>query len=177
MIRLENRTIDEYGKVYFKVSDLYELILKDTDVSELLVEPSPEYEKLVEVSQLLDNEEIVPPVYEKSNLSLDEEMAKYRESWNVPNRYKTLDLKTWLLAQCETREQQARVVDELVVYERYDLLPMLRSLVFLIETLRKHKVLWGIGRGSSVSSYVLYLIGVHRVDSLKYNLDFSEFLN
>lgn len=177
MNKLDNRTIDEYGQVYFGVTDLYDLILKDIDVSELLIESSPEYEKLVASSKLLDNEEIVPPLYTKTTLPLEEVMAKYRETWNIPHRYKTLDLKTWLLSLCKTREQQARVVDELAVYEKYDLYPMLRSLIFLIETLKKNKVLWGIGRGSSVSSYVLYLIGVHRVDSLKYDLDFSEFLN
>jgi DNA polymerase III alpha subunit len=35
---------------------------------------------------------------------------------------------------------------------------------------------WGVGRGSSVASYVLFLIGVHRIDSMKYNLDYKEFL-
>ena len=34
----------------------------------------------------------------------------------------------------------------------------------------------GVGRGSSVASYILYLIGVHRIDSIKYNLDWKEFL-
>ena len=34
---------------------------------------------------------------------------------------------------------------------------------------------WGVGRGSSVSSYCLYLIGIHMVDSIKYNLDIQEF--
>jgi DNA polymerase III alpha subunit len=33
-----------------------------------------------------------------------------------------------------------------------------------------------VGRGSSVASYVLYLLGVHRIDSMFYDLDPSEFL-
>jgi DNA polymerase III alpha subunit len=37
-------------------------------------------------------------------------------------------------------------------------------------------VLWGVGRGSSVASYCLYILGVHKVDSIKYELDIHEFL-
>ena len=53
---------------------------------------------------------------------------------------------------------------------------MLRILIYIIETMRKHKLVWGVGRGSSVASYVLYLLGVHKVNSLKHNLDIKEFL-
>jgi DNA polymerase III alpha subunit len=42
--------------------------------------------------------------------------------------------------------------------------------------MRKENIVWGVGRGSSVASYVLYLIGVHKIDSLYYNLDVEEFL-
>jgi DNA polymerase III alpha subunit len=49
-------------------------------------------------------------------------------------------------------------------------------LKYIVDTLRDNKIIWGVGRGSSVSSYVLYLLGVHRIDSLKYQLDYREFL-
>ena len=47
---------------------------------------------------------------------------------------------------------------------------------YLVDTLRKNNIIWGVGRGSSVASYVLYLLGVHRIDSLYYDLDITEFL-
>jgi DNA polymerase III alpha subunit len=47
---------------------------------------------------------------------------------------------------------------------------------YLVDTLRKNIIVWGVGRGSSVASYILYLIGVHRIDSLYYDLDIAEFL-
>jgi len=49
-------------------------------------------------------------------------------------------------------------------------------LKYLVDTLRKNNVIWGVGRGSSVASYVLFLLGVHKIDSLYYNLDIEEFL-
>jgi DNA polymerase III alpha subunit len=42
--------------------------------------------------------------------------------------------------------------------------------------MRSNNIVWGVGRGSSVASYVLYLLGVHKVDSIKYGLDIREFL-
>ena len=65
---------------------------------------------------------------------------------------------------------------ELTEVEARKLFPVLRIMIYIIETMRKNNLVWGIGRGSSVASYVLYLIGVHKVDSLKYNLDIKEFL-
>ena len=40
----------------------------------------------------------------------------------------------------------------------------------------QNQVIWGVGRGSSVASFVLYKLGVHKIDSLYYNLDVHEFL-
>ena len=53
---------------------------------------------------------------------------------------------------------------------------LLYYLKYLIDTMRKNNIIWGVGRGSSVSSYVLYLLGVHKVNSLKYHLDIKEFI-
>ena len=53
---------------------------------------------------------------------------------------------------------------------------VLRFMVYLVDNMRKNNIVWGVGRGSSVSSYVLYLIGVHKVDSIKFKLDIKEFL-
>jgi len=46
----------------------------------------------------------------------------------------------------------------------------------MVDNLRKRNVVWGVGRGSSVSSYVLFCIGINRIDPLKFNLDVGEFL-
>ena len=46
---------------------------------------------------------------------------------------------------------------------------------YVVDTLRDNNIVWGVGRGSSVSSYVLYLIGIHKIDSVKYALPIDEF--
>ena len=95
----------------------------------------------------------------------------------MPEEYKELDIRELLLAKTNSDSERKRVVTELNVYEVRGLLDLLRFLVYLIDTMKENDIVWGVGRGSSVASYVLYLIGVHRVDSLKYNLEFDEFLN
>lgn len=76
----------------------------------------------------------------------------------------------------ETDLRGKRVSEEIWTYKKLNLIPVLRAIIYIINTLRNQNVVWGVGRGSSVSSYVLYLIGAHDVDSFKYDLDFSEFL-
>lgn len=177
MVELENRTVDDYGQVYFRVKDVYPLILKGFKVNEFLFEDGPEVQQLIKTCRALDNEELMPTLYAEPKEPLDAYMNVYRTSWAIPDRYKSLDLRVWLNEQCKTQVERDRVAYELNVFEKYELEDMLRSLVYLVDVFKKHKVVWGVGRGSSVSSYVLFLIGIHRVNSIAYDLDFDEFLN
>jgi DNA polymerase III alpha subunit len=69
-----------------------------------------------------------------------------------------------------------RVCEEMDVYVDRGLTPVLKFMIYLVDTMRANNIVWGVGRGSSVASYVLFLIGVHKIDSMKYNLDYKEFL-
>ena len=69
-----------------------------------------------------------------------------------------------------------RVIEEYKAFSDLNMIPMLRYLIYLVDVMRENNVVWGVGRGSSVASYVLYLIGIHKVDSIKHNLDYREFL-
>jgi DNA polymerase III alpha subunit len=107
--------------------------------------------------------------------------------WNLPEEYKSLNVKFYVLnkfvettkdvASDEFDERSLRVIRELNMYESRGLFDVLRAIIFVINTLSASGTVWGVGRGSSVSSYVLYLIGVHDVDSFAYNLDIEDFLH
>lgn len=109
--------------------------------------------------------------------------------WNIPDEYKNIDVVDYVIdrwaQECTTNDQitsddadvrAKRVSKELTLYKELDLLPILRAIIYVINTLQDKKIVWGVGRGSSVSSYVLYLLGVHDVDSVKYDLDITDFL-
>ena len=96
-------------------------------------------------------------------------------NWYMPAEYQGLSLWNYLMVRCDTQEQRDRVEQELEEYEKRGLYPLLRFMIYLVDTLRENDIVWGVGRGSSVASYVLYLIGVHRIDSIKYDLDYKEF--
>jgi len=106
------------------------------------------------------------------------DISSISKDFNIPLHYKELDVEAFVhskLVQGDT-DQTGRVEMELAMYKERDLYPILQLLIYIIDTMRKHDLVWGVGRGSSVSSYVLYLLGVHKVDSYKYNLDIKEFL-
>jgi len=108
-------------------------------------------------------------------------------SWNLPQEYAELDPVDYVIKEfhktmhAEEIEspyhgRAERVAVELQLYEDMNLLPILCVLIYIINTLRKNNIVWGVGRGSSVSSYVLYIIGVHDVDSFEYELNIKDFL-
>ena len=96
-------------------------------------------------------------------------------TWFMPENYCPNLLET-IYASCKTNTERDRVDEELKLFIQHGMFDMLFYLKYLVDTMRQNNVLWGVGRGSSVASYVLYLIGVHRIDSIKYNLDIREFL-
>jgi DNA polymerase III alpha subunit len=98
-----------------------------------------------------------------------------QENWFIPDEYKTLDIKSYVLERTPTHAID-RVNEELNLYDKYNIIDVLKVCIYIIDTLRKNNIVWGVGRGSSVASYVLYLIGVHKIDSIKYELDINEFL-
>lgn len=108
-------------------------------------------------------------------------------SWNLPAPYDKLDPIEYIMdrhasmyeqaPQHEQDQREIRLAQELTKYIDMGLIDVLRATIYIINTLVASNTIWGIGRGSSVSSYVLYIIGVHDVDSFAYQLDIDDFLH
>lgn len=94
--------------------------------------------------------------------------------WFMPEEYAKMDIEGYLASICP-KENHDRLIKELEIYRQKQMLPLLRMMKYIVDTLRSNGVLWGVGRGSSVASYVLFLLGVHRINSVKYNLPLEEF--
>jgi DNA polymerase III alpha subunit len=98
-----------------------------------------------------------------------------QSNWSMPDEYKKMDIETFL-AQNSPKENHTRLIEEIELFRQHNMIDLLRYLKYLVDTMREHNIVWGVGRGSSVASYCLYIIGVHKIDSIKYNLDIKEFL-
>jgi DNA polymerase III alpha subunit len=108
--------------------------------------------------------------------------------WFMPQEYKDLELEHHLFVKVQEQLQHAssdfifnsaqwiRVEEELKAFEERGMEDLLRYMIYLVDFMRENNIVWGVGRGSSVASYVLYLIGVHRINSIQYGLDWREFL-
>ena len=97
-----------------------------------------------------------------------------KNNWFIPDEYKLLDIEKYLVEQCP-EQNYIRLAEELALFEQNNMIPVLKTMKYVVDTLRANNIVWGVGRGSSVSSYVLYLIGIHKIDSVKYALPIDEF--
>jgi DNA polymerase III alpha subunit len=166
---------DQYGQTYTTSNELCDLLYKNPtlDISLFQVEDSIEYNRSVaELHAELD----LLDSYHNISQTVEEFDAILRRNWRMPKEYKELDIAAYVLGLCKEEHELQRVGEELILYQERNLFDLLRYLKYLIDTLRKNSIVWGVGRGSSVASYVLFLIGVHKIDSLYYNLNIDEFL-
>jgi len=109
---------------------------------------------------------------------------KFSFDWNIPDEYKNMNVVSLVADkhfeimgnEPDLLDRELRCAKELKLYYKYELMDTLKALIYIINILVEKNIVWGVGRGSSVSSYVLYILGVHDVDSYHYNLDIEEFL-
>lgn len=124
-----------------------------------------------------ENFDNFPQITQKnSDISINEFDKEHQNIWFFPNDYFQCDIESYLYSKCENIEQRHRVDHELTLYKKYNMINLLKYLKFLVDIMRENNIVWGVGRGSSVSSYILFLIGIHKIDSVKYQLDIHEFL-
>jgi DNA polymerase III alpha subunit len=165
---------DKYGQQIYSEKDIcdYYLTAPDININNALISdkikfnPSLDLEKIPKLIHHVFNED----------LSIEEFDAKCRENWYIPEEYLNFDIAKFVLDQCKTEEELQRAGQELLLFQARDMFVLLQYLKYLVDTMRKHNIVWGVGRGSSVSSFVLYLIGIHRINSLYFDLDIAEFL-
>jgi DNA polymerase III alpha subunit len=94
----------------------------------------------------------------------------------MPEQYKNMDIAAHVLGLCTTEAELQRCGKELLLYQERNLFNLLRFMAYMVDVMTEHNIVWGVGRGSSVASYVLYKLKVHQIDSMYYNLDVEEFL-
>jgi len=170
----EKTKINDHGDVIFSEEDAIELLYTDPDfdISKLYFSDIEKYSnslKALGIDLPVINtapKREKPELFDKANC----------EHWHMPERYYQINVQQWLLDKCQTDEEKIRVQMEYDLFEKKNFIRVLQFLIYFIDTLRANNIVWGVGRGSSVASFCLFLIGVHKINPLLYNLDITEFL-
>jgi len=167
---------DELGIPRFTNRDLIDMIYSGhvDKCHVVLCDPSNDIEKFNAAMR----EQYLPELTTYIPLDVDQKTfdGVCQGEWFMPEEYKTLNVHNYILTKCATQEETARCAEELAEFEGRDMMNLLRYMIYLVDFMRENNIVWGVGRGSSVASYVLYLIGVHRINSIQYDLDWREFL-
>jgi DNA polymerase III alpha subunit len=169
---------DKFGQIIFGEQDVVDLCLQGHDVkvlNHLLVDSTVDIET---AAHILDN---VPAFIKydemtQGRLTIEDFDHRCQDTWYMPEEYKQLDIASHVLNLCNSDAELQRVGHELLLFQERNLFDLLRYLKYLTDTMTANRLIWGVGRGSSVASFVLYLLGVHKINSLHYELDPAEFL-
>ena len=165
------------GSIVTEPSNLMKILLKGKHKTKIyateITKDIKEYNKFVTPS---------------NRISIKTELDPLDTSWNIPEEYKQINIEDYIINKLnqelddqsfddsDAKIRSVRVIKELRTYKKLNLYDLLKTLIYIIDTFNRDNVVWGVGRGSSVSSYVLYLIGVHDIDSILYDLNFNDFL-
>lgn len=161
-----------FNEIIVDESDLIDLMLKGSMPTKVITTDMQALEQYNHFCNLFMIAGIDTDTPADSN---DKYSYKFVDNWYMPDEYKNYPIYDFCLKQCDTIEKKQRLSEEFNEFEKRGLLPLLYYMKYLVDTMRENGIVWGVGRGSSVASYVLYLIGVHKIDSIKYDLDYKEF--
>ena len=164
---------NKFGELIFNESDICDLIMSGHAVDNGMIVDSTV--NLTNFPNIVDP----LPIWSQQrfhNCSVPEFHAQQQAKWHMPDEYKNIDIAAFVLSLCENEAELQRCGAELLLFQEHNLFDLLRYLKYLVDIMRDNQIIWGIGRGSSVASFVLYKLGVHRIDSLYYKLDVTEFL-
>ena len=168
---------NQYGEIILNETDLCDLLMQGQDITQMtcIVDSGVDIESAIQL--LEDPGQLATWIFPyDSDISVPDWDNLQQSNWHMPEEYKQLDIAELVISMCDTEEKLQRVAHELLLYQERGLFDLLRYLKYLVDVMRDNHVIWGVGRGSSVASYVLYLLGIHRIDSMYYDLDVGEFL-
>ena len=172
-------TINDYGAVFLNANELFDNIYagKIKSFKNIYLDKSTVDQFNAAKDLNRDNFDYLDK-YVEPTISLDQFDTNLQNEWFMPEGYRStsFNIVEHLLSLCKTDVETDRVLEELELFVQYDMIELLGYLKYLVDTMRENNIVWGVGRGSSVASYCLYLLGVHKIDSIKFELDIREFL-
>ena len=166
--------IDKYGRQIYTEKDLCAIYLEnpEIEIKDMLVSTEINFDYTLGIENA---PKLLHHIFNE-DMSIEDFDEACQNKYFIPDEYKNFDIAKFVLDQCQNDAELQRVGEELLLYQERDMFMLLRYLKYLVDTMRENNIVWGVGRGSSVASFVLFLIGVHKINSLYYDLPINEFL-
>lgn len=163
------RSIGPGGEVICTERGLLELLYRGKDIGGLSCDDARTVEEWEAAARICDYQLPGPRMHG------DAATADPR-AWITPEPWASIDLHAWCMERCRDQQEVRRAMAELEEFDRRGMIPVMRHMIYCADTWRENGIFWGVGRGSSVSSFVLYLIGINRINPLEHDLDLGEWL-
>ena len=170
--------LDNLGLPRFADRDIIDLIYKGNKnkIGQIFAESSADVKLFNKIMEDLRGG-IQINEYQPMNIEQEEFDGILQNEWFMPAKYKNLNIEEYLSTRVSIKSPEWKVVsEELAEFKKRNMYPLLQFLVYLVDFMRENNIVWGVGRGSSVASYVLYAIGIHKINPIQYGLDWREFL-
>lgn len=128
------------------------------------------------------------PASERISDQLDEPVS-FSFAWKIPAQYLSMDVEQHVLAvfgerlssleysDTQTETAITRVAQELDEFKKRGLTNLLRTIIYVLDKFKETGQVYGVGRGSSCASFILFLLGLHAVDPVKYEVPLEEFMH
>jgi len=184
--KLKSRDLWIDGQSSLSVDSICNRIFEGEDLRSILSENAISGRDKKEVEKFL---KLVPEFRDvKTRYKEKTSVTGFDTSFNIDEDYQNLNIEKFLVKKLKKDIEKKQLSDEeiliriervekeLELYKKHGLFDVLSACCFIVDTLKDHSVVWGPGRGSACCSYVLYLIGIHNIDSVAFDLEMSEFL-
>lgn len=176
LIELKDRIVTDEGEVVAKHDLLVKQALSGEVFTELRAIAHPDI-KQYNISSGYQNPIVI---WEDSGEDTFSGPAPETFEWTIPKKYLELNITELCIdALAEKRldddEYIERLSWELNKMEEKNMHQFVRCLLYVIHQFEEKDVLWGVGRGSSCASLIMYLLGINKVDPVKYGIPAEEF--
>ena len=169
---LEHRWIEEDGTVICQQPAMVELLYSGQALGGIFCDDPEDANEWATATSLCDSSMVGPAAVQGPQFG----GISWGDHWNTPAPYDTIDVGSLCIQRCTSDAERARIHDEMIQLEARGMIPVLRHLVYCVDTWRAAGIFWGVGRGSSVSSLVLHKIGINRINPMDFDLEISEWL-
>lgn len=156
-------TIDEAMDILYKGNSLKDCFLDNNELVEEFKNSCQYFDLDIPLANTVDN--------------IDKLISERINSWKIPDQYFDVDIKKFLISSCKTQEEVDRIEEEYKLFEDMNAINVLTMMLYIVHVAKKHNIVLGVGRGSSVASLCLYFLGVHKVHPLKHNLPLEDFFH